>query len=327
VKIEWVGASVTSMPMKVPPVFAGGRLLVYGFPKTKERPTAIRLSAKGPSNPLSFEVPLAGARVAQGKSVATLAARARIRELEEGGEWLTARGSRQQERKVNSVSKEIIDLSVRYSLVSRETSFVAVERRETPVTGDVHLRRVPIALTDGWGGVVDRRRGRADFVSGLRLGAPKAARSTLDTGVFSLADFGEASARGHERAVEIPRPGWARRLFAGRRHIEAPPAGLHALVALQRADGFWELTRDLAAILGRELSELEYSIDSATGDRADIRRAWGTALAITWLHLHAANVEDQWQLLGRKAQRWLDDVSAVAPGGVSWMDAARRFLS
>ena len=43
-------------------------------------------------------------------------------------------------------------MSCRYGLMSRETSFVAVERRETPVLGDMQLRRMPIAL--------DHRMGR-----------------------------------------------------------------------------------------------------------------------------------------------------------------------
>ena len=34
------------------------------------------------------------------------------------------------------MSKEIIELSTRYGVISRETSFVAIERRETPVLGD-----------------------------------------------------------------------------------------------------------------------------------------------------------------------------------------------
>ncbi len=327
VKIEWAGAAVTSMPTRVPPVFAGGRLLVYGFPKTNDRPVAVRLSAQGPSGPLAFDVPLAGARVARGKSVATLAARSRICELEEGSEWLVERGSRQKDRKGNSVSKEIIELSVRYGLISRQTSFVAVERRETPVTGDVQLRRVPIALTNGWGGI-QRRMGRSITLGAIyALPSPKAASGTHDTGVFALDELAARPAGRLERAIESPKAGWARRLFSRRQQPEVPPTGLHALVALQRADGYWELSADLAAILGRALSELENSLDSASGNRIDIHRAWATALAIAWLQLHAHDVEDQWKLLSRKARHWLDDVPAVAPGGISWMDSAGRFLS
>ena len=321
VTVEWTGASVTSMPSRVPPVFAGGRLLVYGFPKTSERPGAVRMSAKGPSSPIAFEVQLADAPIAHGKSIATLAARARIRELEEGGEWLAARGSRQKERKGNSVSKEIIELSIRYGLISRETSFVAVERRETPVTGEMQLRRVPIALTSGWGAI-------EPLAIGMLFGSRQARRQdTSDTGAFVLDRLSAPQARQMPRAA-LSASSWVpRALRPGRRHSIAAPTGLHALVALQKAEGYWELTRDLADILGRDLSDVKAALNGAIGIDIDVHRAWATALAIRWLELNARDAEDEWRLLGRKAQQWLDVVTVNAPGGVSWMEAARRFLS
>ena len=51
-RAEWAGAAVISMPTKVPPVFAGGRLLVYAFPRST-RPTAVRLGATAASGPLA----------------------------------------------------------------------------------------------------------------------------------------------------------------------------------------------------------------------------------------------------------------------------------
>ena len=116
-----------------------------------------------------------------GRTVATLAARARIRELEESPEWTRAVARSSGNARCRA-SREIIDFSIRYGLISRETSYVAIERRETPVLGDMQLRRVPIALTSGWGGL-DR--------SGLPcLGAPlplrrwrrgRASRARLDS--------------------------------------------------------------------------------------------------------------------------------------------------
>ena len=169
VRVEWATATVTQAPERVPPVFAGGRLTVYGFVK-HGRPSNVRLTAKGPSGPLSFDVPVPETTVGSTRTVSTLAARARIRELEEGSEWLTARGSQQKDRKANSARNEIIALSVRYGLISRETSFVAVERRETPVVGDVKLRKVPIALTTGWGGLQERL-GRHPVLASASLGS------------------------------------------------------------------------------------------------------------------------------------------------------------
>jgi len=102
VSVDWIGGDVTPAPSRVPTVFASSRLLVYGF-FTGATPTAVRVSGASPSRLLSFEVPLKGARVIAGRMVATLAARARIRELEEGGEWLAQRGSRQTARKQDAI--------------------------------------------------------------------------------------------------------------------------------------------------------------------------------------------------------------------------------
>ena len=172
-RVEWSGGSVTQAPGDVPSVFAGGRLMIYGFVKGG-RPTRARLTGTGRSGALSFDVPIDGTATAPGRIVATLAARARIRELEECGDWAPARGSQQRERKTNAARSEMIALRTRYCLISRETSFVAVERRDSAVTGEVMLRRVPVALTSGWGALHESAHlglqyGRADAVSAISL--------------------------------------------------------------------------------------------------------------------------------------------------------------
>ena len=53
---------------------------------------------------------------------------------------------------------------------------------------------------------------------------------------------------------------------------------LDLLVSLQNADGSWELAKDLALVLDRELSELEAKIPDAAGQQKTIHRAWATAL-------------------------------------------------
>ena len=159
VRIEWVGGTVTPAPAAAPQIFRNQRLLVYGQ-VTGAMPTEMRLTANGPSGPLEWHVPIAAesrqaipsSGTAQVGAIATLAARARIRELEESESWLASRGSQQRERRQSAVRQRIIDLSVRYSLLSRETSFVAIEPRATPLLGDMQLRRVPVALAHGWGG-------------------------------------------------------------------------------------------------------------------------------------------------------------------------------
>ena len=155
VRIDWGGSNVTAATTSLPPVFSGDRLLAYALANSGTA-SIVRLSADGPAGPISLEAGVEPSRATRGHTVGTLAARARIRELEESPEWLTLRGSRQTQRKASRVREEIVALAVKYGLVSRETSFVAIERREVPVLGGVTLRRVPIAVTTGWGGVEPR---------------------------------------------------------------------------------------------------------------------------------------------------------------------------
>ncbi|MFU8858611.1 MAG: VIT domain-containing protein, partial [Deferrisomatales bacterium] len=82
--------------------------------------------------------PWDGARAA----VPQLWAREAIRDLEEGGSG----GSRQAERRTDALRGRLLELSRRYGVVCRETSFVVVEEREETdrTTGEAVLRRVPV---------------------------------------------------------------------------------------------------------------------------------------------------------------------------------------
>ena len=102
---------------------------------------------------------------------------------------------------------------------------------------------------------------------------------------------------------------------------------MHALIVLQAADGSWELTKKLAALIGRDLSDLRSAIEDARGSRDDVQRAWATALALAWLEQHAANAEDEWRMLATKGRKWIDATPAIPPGGGTWMNAARGFLA
>jgi hypothetical protein len=102
---------------------------------------------------------------------------------------------------------------------------------------------------------------------------------------------------------------------------------MHRLIALQHANGSWDLTEELAEIIGRDLAELESALAGATGDAAEVTRAWATALSLAWLRLEARDAETEWRMLARKARRWLDDVRAVPRDGGAWIDAAEKLLT
>ena len=350
VRIEWVGGSVRPVPAVAPPIFRDQRLLAYAY-VTGAVPTAVRLSGNGPSGPLAWDVPIgAGARHADQPAVsvervgaiATLAARALIRELEESDTWLTDRGSQQRDRRLSAVRQQVIDLSVRYGLLSRETSFVAIEHRATPLIGNMQLRRIPVSLAHGWGG---RAAVSTSKSSRRAIDAPFDALSWASGTSHSFDFADDGMARMELRATPAPRDATLaglRRAVAGNarrtaaqvawrvRSTATPavrPAGLDALVKLQSAAGAWELDDALALVIGRSIDDLRSAMPDGRMAREALTRAWATAVALAWLERHAAANEGEWRAIAIKARRWLERQFAADTHEVdTWQDAARSWL-
>jgi hypothetical protein len=268
-----------------------------------------------------------------GDTIATLAARARIRTLEEQGEYLESRGSLQRRGRTNAkAAAEIAALGVKYQLCSRETSFVAIEHRDTPVDGRAELRRVPVALTSGWGGMRGQRVVDLRFCVAPRVAmaaAPMAAASkvrglwdiTLGHGPSAFADA-EGDSMPLEEACDAnaapSRPERFYRVAQALREEAAEPAlalrALDSLVSLQSADGSWDLTPELAEIIGRSMDELEAELRGAPGGRVVARRVAATSLALEWLEREATAERAEWEMLAEKARRWLADHGASPVG-------------
>jgi hypothetical protein len=328
VTMEWGGLDAVQSPSVLPPVMHGMRLLAYGFVKDV-KPTTLTLTGKGDRGAVRFEIPIDPAGAVDGRTVGTLAARARIRELEESPEWTDARRSRQgRARGGGQATREIVDLAMRYNLVSRETSLVAIEKRDTPVVGDLQLRRVPVALTAGWD-----ETSRRVVAPSIRLGSAAARLASLG-GLPPPMARGSRSVESASEDITVERlmssadsigsTGFLRRqldrlgsAFGSRREDDELRARVLALASLQRADGSWRLEPALANLLERELRELENAVPAAPTNRL-ARDAWATALAVAWLERHAATLEHEWRLLADKARRWLDahvqgsDIGAAA---------------
>lgn len=333
VSVKWEGIDVVQAPSVVPPVFAGDRLLVYGFAKPERRSQSARarLTADTGSGPVGFETAIDFTTAASGRTVGPLAARVRIRELEESPAWLTQRGSRQSARKTTAAAGEIIELSTRHGVLSRETSFVAIERRDGPVSGDMQLRRIPIAIPKGWGGLEDPMVQPMLAASASRSGPIE---PLMDAAPALMMDRIGRSSSGKQRGSGGDANAWSigrvfglskRRPTAPRRH-HPQPTGLHALVKLQRADGSWELTQELADGIGRSFAELDSMARSLSSSR-DASRAWATALALAWLARFASKDAAIWQMLGAKATAWLDAVVTRPASGRDWIEEAAAFLA
>lgn len=103
----------------------------------------------------------------------------------------------------------------------------------------------------------------------------------------------------------------------------APTDPIQRLIALQHADGSWDLTGELAQAVGGRLADLEKALINIAPATAATRQAWATALALSWLERNGVHVAGDWRLLALKARRWLDGVPIAPSGGRPWLDAAK----
>ncbi|XP_062993650.1 von Willebrand factor A domain-containing protein 5A isoform X6 [Elgaria multicarinata webbii] len=83
-------------------------------------------------------------------------------------------------------------------------------------------------------------------------------------------------------------------------------ASLLSLISLQNAEGSWHLDSDLASILGLTEADISSKIPAQVA-----RNAWATVLATLWLHSHAAEHRDEWELLEAKALSWLHTTAGL----------------
>uniref|UniRef100_A0A8C4WW02 Uncharacterized protein n=1 Tax=Eptatretus burgeri TaxID=7764 RepID=A0A8C4WW02_EPTBU len=91
------------------------------------------------------------------------------------------------------------------------------------------------------------------------------------------------------------------------------------IVQLQRADGSWELKPELAKALSCKLPEIE-----AAKPKDASNPQWATVLALVWLHGQAADSQDEWGLLAKKAYNWLKKQGMDI---VNWVAEANKLLN
>ncbi|XP_040586181.1 von Willebrand factor A domain-containing protein 5A-like [Mesocricetus auratus] len=96
-------------------------------------------------------------------------------------------------------------------------------------------------------------------------------------------------------------------------------AVLH-LISLQKANGSWELNKDLTQILGTRLKDMKAANPAKDGDLS----AWATVLAVLWLHANGKGLKCEWEILERKAVAWLHDHAECSI--LRLVQAANRFL-
>ncbi len=319
VRVDWSGLEVEQAPSTVPPVFAGDSLTVFGRIRGGVGGD-VTLHAGGES--WRLDVAFDGAE--DGGPIPALWARETIRDLERGIE--SRRGSAQnRSAQTERRRRRLIELGRRYGLMSSATSYVAVEERSEDEKTDrpAELRKIPIALTVGWGG--------HGSLSGRRIGAMKTgAPPVLAAGrapaaaasLMQLASSAVDSVADGLQALKLKRARFKPRAEMKMAMKKAPSPSLevsdrlYSLLMTQKADGSFRWSSVLEKWLGGDVTAVRRAAD----EHGEALVATSVVLAL--LERDEAGRRDEWRPAACKARKWLQrsgmddafDVDAVLAG-------------
>jgi Ca-activated chloride channel family protein len=169
VAIDWGGADVQTLA-EIPPVMDGDVMRVYGRCAGR-LPESVSLTCTAAGRPKRWKLSVPAAMANDQNTLATLWARRTIQSLEEVNGPAVVRHHAGQPSREQAM---LIQLSKTFGLLSSLTSFVCVEHRSRADrnAGAPELRRVPLQLAEGWGGV------ETDMLL-MRASAPMAPRGAM----------------------------------------------------------------------------------------------------------------------------------------------------
>ena len=156
VQVKWNQKDIETAPTKVPPVYANDRLIFYGLLDTSSHfQHDITVSLYKTDNNILIGQAIMSRipSIVDDQTINRLAAKALINELQHAKTDEQNKGSRQirfdlQDDKENDQRKQqIIDLSLKYTILSPYTSFVAIEKRLKGDNSNMILREVPIEIS------------------------------------------------------------------------------------------------------------------------------------------------------------------------------------
>lgn len=320
-RIDWRGhpADRTPAPDAVWPGEA--RTLFARFDGEAPASVYVEMGVPG-AGTLGFEVPVG--TDPEGSALPALYAREAIRAIEEGK---GAQGSAQGDRRAKADGARLVELSTRFNVLSRATSFVAVERREEggKTTEAATLRRVPCAVTDGYGGM------RA----GAHLSMPLIGSTVPRGGAFAAAmpcmappppapkQAAPAKGKARRMRAEVDAECDSVALCAAPREAvpcepaSAPPkdaTNLYALLAMQKASGGFDLPEETLEALGLAPSDLASALAAFAPAAAGARLLLVTAFLLAHLAARHADEREAWEPVTRKSARMVARSSSTVAG-------------
>ncbi len=297
--IEWGGGKPDfQVPATLPPVYPGEFLLAFA-----------RFPGEGPSRvTVKTTIPKIGDRVWDLTPMAmdtgddwvlpVMMAREAIRELED--QCYSNRSPRA--RDLIPLKERILSLSKKYGILSSLTSFLVVAERPEAVAGEIAMRRVPVALTRGWGGLDEvpmMAKSRIRFcLRDVSLNEPDMKFSSEPRALISMA----------KKFISPPLPPFLEKPDQEERDFRH-------LIQEQHATGWWPLNPWLARQLGVTVKQLKEAAANTSFLKSESQRVVATLAALYLLHTKFQEWKSEWHLSAAKAERWLEGmkIHLVAP--------------
>ena len=143
VKLSFEGVGAAEVyPEHLPDLFAAQPLLIYGH-ITSGRTGKVRLTARAGDEPYETVIPFDASKASFHPGITTLWARQRVEDLMDS--WRLADPVTQTQ-----IRENVIEHAIRYHLVTRFTSLVAVEEVVVNASGQSATSPVPAELPAGW---------------------------------------------------------------------------------------------------------------------------------------------------------------------------------
>lgn len=294
-KVDW-GTEVTATDIPSPAYYGETVSIFAKLNGDKALPDKVILS--GITNKSRQEWIARIARVDTDNSpIPFLWARTKIREYEESDKTIT--GSQQSQRKEEKANQAVIALSRKYGIISRATSFVAIEKRHDmeKTSGEAVLRKVPVMLTDGWGNL----QGIASVGGVVSVDAsPSFLRIptvAIRRSIFRLQKSGLGS--GRQASYDLSAPGVS--------SDSGLDDSLLNILALQKAAGGFEIDSAFAQTLKVSLSYLrDMASKIQVKGKTDKFVLLSTAIVLNFLEYRFADRKASWESIIQKSRKWLE---------------------
>jgi hypothetical protein len=301
VEIEWDGlAPDLQAPSSLPPLHKGEHLIVLAR-FSGEAPRMVRLKVAWPGQePKWWELTPTPLATRDDEVLPVMLAREALRELED--HYLACR-CQPQTKGVGDLKPRILELSKQYGILSSLTSFLVVAERPGAAVAEVAVRRIPVALTRGWGGMH-----HLDIHDLMSLFIPPETHGRI----FTYSDLRESLAF----------PSYSSKtLFPS---LDPKEMDFRRLIQGQSAQGWWPLTPWLAQQAGVSVKELEEIAHQLNLPRTLAHRVVATLTALYLLETSFQEWREEWRLSAAKAERWLKSqkISFPSPGPIfgEWLE-------